>query len=40
MTTTAIVKNMLNIKIDLQTISKVTGLTIKEIEDLKKIKRK
>lgn len=34
-TITAIVKNMLNIKIDLQTISKVTGLTIKEIEYLK-----
>ena len=33
--TTAIVKNMLDIKIDLQTISKVNGLTIKEIEYLK-----
>ncbi len=34
-TTIAIVKNMLDIKIDLQTISKVKGLTIKEIEYLK-----
>ena len=34
-TTIEIVKNMLDIKIDLQTISKVKGLTIKEIEYLK-----